>query len=111
VKFQSVPPFSAEEMASIRKVLLLQRETLELACFLSLYARDVKAFERYIAQLKTFYNDYRAVMPPSSSQGALLGLYLLGLLSQNQIADFHTGQPAGLGGRDGSACATRSASG
>ena len=72
--------------------MLITREMLELACFLSLYSKDVPAFERYIAQLKTYYNDYQSVLGPASgnNQGAVLGLYLLCLLSQNQIAEFHT---------------------
>ena len=90
VKLHSSPPLNADEVTLARKVLLWQRETLELACFLSLYSRDVAAFERYMAQLKTYYNDYRAVLAPSPSQGPVLGMYLLCLLSQNQIADFHT---------------------
>lgn len=71
-------------------VIQLQRDTLELACFLSLYAKDVKSFERYMAQVKVYYNDYQSILPASPQQGPILGLYLLCLLSQNQIADFHT---------------------
>lgn len=87
---------SSSSPSDQKRVLLITREMLELACFLSLYSKDVPAFERYIAQLKTYYNDYQAVLGPATAagqqnnQGAILGLYLLCLLSQNQIAEFHT---------------------
>jgi 26S proteasome regulatory subunit N12 len=87
VKQQSSPPADAVALSDF---LGLQRATLESAAFLSLYAKDVPAFVRYIAQLKTSYNDMRAYLPPSKAQAPLLGAYLLCLLAQNHIADFHT---------------------
>ncbi len=71
-------------------LLQLQRETVELACMLSLYVGDVIGFERYVSQVKVFYNDYRSLLSDSALQGPVLGLYLLCLLSQNRISDFHT---------------------
>ena len=47
-------------------------------------------FERYMAQLKTYYHDYDALLPESAFKYELLGLNLLCLLSKNKIADFHT---------------------
>ena len=79
-----------QSASSDPRLLQMNRDALELACFLSLYAHDVKTFARYIAQVKVYYNDYQSILPPSQLQGPVLGLYLLYLLSQNQIADFHT---------------------
>lgn len=90
VQFPASPPFTNEQLPTVRQTLQLQRDTLELACFLSLYARDIKSFERYMAQVKVYYNDYQSLLPASPHQGPILGLYLLCLLSQNHIADFHT---------------------
>jgi len=90
VQFNTTPPFSQDQLPDIRRVLSVQREMLEFACFLSLYSKDVNAFERYITQLKVVYNDFATFMPVSQQQAPLLGLYLLCLLSQNRIADFHT---------------------
>jgi len=68
----------------------LARETLELGALYSIRCRDAESFERYFAQLKTFYHDLRAVLPPSSRELMLVGLNLLRLLAQNRIAEFHT---------------------
>lgn len=43
-----------------------------------------------MAQLKTYYYDYNGEVPDSAFMYELLGLNLLCLLSQNQIAEFHT---------------------
>lgn len=53
-------------------------------------SRDIPAFERYIAQLKTYYNDLSHKLPTSPRLHLFLGLDLLRLLSQNKISDFHT---------------------
>lgn len=90
MQFPTNPPFTNEQLPLVRKTLQLQRDGLELACFLSLYARDIKSFERYMAQVKVYYNDYQSLLPASQHQGPILGLYLLCLLSQNHIAEFHT---------------------
>ncbi|KAJ3028492.1 UNVERIFIED_CONTAM: hypothetical protein HDU68_001560 [Siphonaria sp. JEL0065] len=72
------------------KELLLTREILEIGAQWSIKAKDIPSFERYIAQLKTYYNDYSTSLPVSQRQYPLLGLNLLRLLSQNRIAEFHT---------------------
>ncbi|KAI9332662.1 SAC3/GANP/Nin1/mts3/eIF-3 p25 family-domain-containing protein [Obelidium mucronatum] len=72
------------------KELLLTREILEIGAQWSIKAKDFPSFERYIAQLKTYYNDYSSALPASQRQYSLLGLNLLCLLSQNRIAEFHT---------------------
>jgi hypothetical protein len=67
---------------------LLAREILEHAALFSIKARDTAAFERFIAQLKSYYFDEHA-LPRSQREYLLLGLNLLNLLSQNRIAEFH----------------------
>lgn len=51
---------------------------------------DIPGFERYMAQLQTYYHDYQSKLPESPFQFQLLGLNLLCLLSQNRVAEFHT---------------------
>ena len=63
---------------------------MEIGANHAIASKDVEAFERYIAQLKTYYQDYRHVLPASAFEKELLGLNLLCLLAQNKIADFHT---------------------
>jgi len=71
------------------KEQLLARETLELACFLSIRRRDLSGFERHIAQLKMYYND-PTVVEASKQKYPLIGLYLLHLLTSDRIGEFHT---------------------
>lgn len=51
---------------------------------------DIPSFERYMAQLKCYYFDYKSDLPESAYKYQLLGLNLLFLLSQNRVAEFHT---------------------
>merc|ERR1712112_48297 len=50
---------------------------------------DIPMFERYMAQLQTYYHDYSIKLPESAFKYQLLGLNLLCLLSQNRVAEFH----------------------
>ncbi|KAI8586842.1 hypothetical protein HDU88_008997 [Geranomyces variabilis] len=78
------------ERAASAEELLLAREVLETGAQWSIRAKDIPSFERYIFQLKTYYNDYNATLPPSARMYPLLGLNLLRLLAQNNISEFHT---------------------
>lgn len=88
-QFQLIPPFKADE-ATVKKHLLLARETLELATYVSVSAGDEEAFERHVNQVKPYYQDYSAILPASERQWPITGLYLLFLLARNRIADFHS---------------------
>ncbi|KAI8817967.1 COP9 signalosome [Fimicolochytrium jonesii] len=70
--------------------LLLAREVLEIGAQWSIRVKDIPSFERYISQLKTYYNDYSKQLPESARTYPLLGLNLLRLLAQNRISEFHT---------------------
>lgn len=64
---------------------------LELGAQTSIKARDLASFERGISQLSTYYFDYPvAVLAASQRMATLLSLYLIALLSQTRIAEFHT---------------------
>ena len=88
--FPLLPPFSGDA-ATTKKHLSLARETLELACFSSLRSSppDVVAFVRHVTQLRMYYQDYSALLPPSPNEAALTGAWLLSLLSRHQLAEFH----------------------
>ncbi|OON21701.1 SAC3/GANP family protein [Opisthorchis viverrini] len=79
-----------EENEASRRELFIARDTLEIACFLALEKRDIPLFEHYMAQLKSYYYDYRSHLPESAVKYELLGLNLLRLLAQGRLADFHT---------------------
>ncbi|KZW03793.1 hypothetical protein EXIGLDRAFT_635085 [Exidia glandulosa HHB12029] len=70
--------------------LIVARDILEIGAFWSIRSKDVPSFDRYFAQLQTFYTDYNAILPPSPREYPLRGLNLIRLLTQNRIADFHT---------------------
>ncbi|KAF9535118.1 COP9 signalosome [Crepidotus variabilis] len=70
--------------------LRIAREVLEIGAYASIRSRDVPSFDRYYSQLLTFYVDYSETLPPSPHEPAIRGLYLIRLLTQNRIADFHT---------------------
>ncbi|KAL1931593.1 hypothetical protein VTP01DRAFT_9736 [Rhizomucor pusillus] len=70
--------------------LVTAREILEMGAYYSVRAKDIESFERYIAQLNTYYHDLASVIPPSPQMYPLTGLNLLRLLSQNRLSDFHT---------------------
>ncbi|CAH0755346.1 unnamed protein product [Diatraea saccharalis] len=76
--------------AANQKELILARDVLEIGAQWAVATKDVKAFERYISQLKCYYFDYKDHLPESSFMYQLLGLNLLFLLSQNRVAEFHT---------------------
>ncbi|TPX37481.1 hypothetical protein SmJEL517_g00702 [Synchytrium microbalum] len=72
------------------KELILARDVLELGAHYAIKTGQIDEFERYMSQLKTYYNDYRTLLPQSEKQYSLLGLNLLNLLAQNRIGEFHT---------------------
>ncbi|TRY74962.1 hypothetical protein TCAL_04966 [Tigriopus californicus] len=79
-----------DELPKLKQELMVARDILEIGANYSIAAQDVESFERYMAQLKTYYSDYSHILPESPYQFELLGLNLLCLLSKNKIADFHT---------------------
>jgi len=82
--------FMPTDAAANPEELKLARQVLEIGALYSVQVEDIPAFERYMAQLKTYYFDYSTVLQESPRQYQLLGLYLLCLLSQNRVAEFHT---------------------
>jgi len=70
--------------------LQMTREILEIGAFYSLERHDVASFERYVAQLRSYYQDYKSHgLPDSPNRAHILGLNLLHLLAQNRLAEFH----------------------
>lgn len=69
--------------------LVAARHVLETAVFVSIYLRDDAEFSRLIAQLRPFYRKELGI-PVSSNKNKIIALYLLVLLSRNEIAEFHT---------------------
>jgi len=74
----------------VKEDLLLGRDVLEMGALFSISAKDIPAFERYMAQLKSYYLDFSNSLQESTLKYELLGLNLLWILTQNRIAEFHT---------------------
>ncbi|KAH8930728.1 hypothetical protein BT69DRAFT_1327653 [Atractiella rhizophila] len=66
------------------------RDVLEISAFYSLRSRSITLFSRALSQLSPFYSASFSELAPSASQGPLISLSLLLLLSQNRISQFHT---------------------
>jgi 26S proteasome regulatory subunit N12 len=64
-------------------------EIYEYAVFQSIEEKDIRGFQRNYTTLNFYYNELRDVLPESSKKNSVLGLYLLYLLSQNKISEFH----------------------
>jgi 26S proteasome regulatory subunit N12 len=81
-------PTKGEE-ATIQE-LNVSRDTLEIGAQYCVARQDTQGFQRYMAQLQSYYYDYAGLLPESALKYQLLGLNLLCLLSQNRVAEFHT---------------------
>ncbi|TKS80723.1 26S proteasome non-ATPase regulatory subunit 8 [Collichthys lucidus] len=76
--------------ALTKQQLILARDVLEIGALWSILKKDIPSFERYMAQLKCYYFDYKEELPEAAYMHQLLGLNLLFLLSQNRVSEFHT---------------------
>nr|XP_020470411.1 26S proteasome non-ATPase regulatory subunit 8 [Monopterus albus] len=81
-------PTSASALT--KQQLILARDVLEIGALWSILKKDIPSFERYMAQLKCYYFDYKDELPEAAYMHQLLGLNLLFLLSQNRVSEFHT---------------------
>uniref|UniRef100_A0A665V5H4 CSN8/PSMD8/EIF3K domain-containing protein n=1 Tax=Echeneis naucrates TaxID=173247 RepID=A0A665V5H4_ECHNA len=70
--------------ALTKQQLILARDVLEIGALWSILKKDIPSFERYMAQLKCYYFDYKEELPEAAYMHQLLGLNLLFLLSQNR---------------------------
>jgi len=84
-------PVSKQEVTKNEEFVII-REVLEIGAMWSIKKQDIPSFERYIQQLKCYYNldSNEDEHNKSAYKYQLLGLNLLCLLSQNRVAEFHT---------------------
>ncbi|EPZ34553.1 hypothetical protein ROZALSC1DRAFT_26785 [Rozella allomycis CSF55] len=90
LKASLIPQVLGNPKTTDVKNLVVARDVLELGALWSIRMKDIPSFERFYNQLKTFYHDYKTIMPESPRMYSIFGLYLLCLLSQSRIADFHS---------------------
>ena len=84
--FEGLPPSRKIE----KRECILAREVYEHATLLAVEKEDIEAFERNFAIVKTYYDEFDGILPESTRKYAILGLYLLYLLSFNKISEYHT---------------------
>ena len=84
--FENLPPSLNVDM----KECALAREVYEYSTFLAVEKEDIEAFERNFTIVKTYYDEFEKILPPSQKKYSILGLYLLYLLSFNKISEYHT---------------------
>ncbi|KAJ1500294.1 hypothetical protein HMI56_003905 [Coelomomyces lativittatus] len=75
------------------QILMLTRDLLEMGTFYAIHLKDVHLFEQYYHQVSIYY---AWPLPGSSSSSSssskhaqVVGFYLLHLLAQNRMAEFH----------------------
>merc|ERR1711971_440409 len=90
VALTAVTFLPTDDSSPSKQELLVARDVLEIGALWSIAKRDIPSFERYMAQLKIYYMDYKDNLPDSTYRFQLLGLNLLCLLAQNRLAEFHT---------------------
>lgn len=78
--FENIPPCQQCDP----KECIIAREVYEYATFLSVEKKDIPEFERNICILRSYYDEFEGVIPPSQKKSAIVGLYLLYLLSFNK---------------------------
>ena len=64
--------------------LICSGEMLESGALYCIKKEDISSFERYLVQLKAFYNECKGIIPTSERQYPIIGLYLLFLIYQNR---------------------------
>mmetsp|Transcript_4217 Transcript_4217/g.7388 ORF Transcript_4217/g.7388 Transcript_4217/m.7388 type:complete len:216 (-) Transcript_4217:360-1007(-) len=89
IKFESLPP-NTETTRSSKKERQLARDIYESAVVLSVAAQDKAALARHLQLLRPFNFEYRAEIGDSSRRGEMIGLELLVLLVQQELAEFHS---------------------
>jgi len=91
--FENIPPcldmdkkecILARKYAFRKQLTIFVGEVYEFATFLSVEKKDIAEFERNICVLKSYYDEFEDAIPKSSKKMAIIGLYLLYLLSYNK---------------------------
>lgn len=88
LNIDSLPPINHNTSNSIEE-RLIAKEFYEQAAVLSINVNDKDLFQRNIASLKMYYNNATATATVSEMKITVIGLYLLFLLIENRLSDFH----------------------
>lgn len=89
LEFDSLPPLASNTPYATQE-RCVARTFFEGAVLYALRAGDRTALHRYLAQLRPFYSDFDAPVSDSPLKGAITGLNLLTLLTDQALAEFHS---------------------
>ncbi|GBG34708.1 26S proteasome non-ATPase regulatory subunit 8 [Hondaea fermentalgiana] len=88
-EFEALPP-NTEVTRTSKKQRQLARDIYESAVVLSVAANDKAAIARHLQLLRPFNFEYRDEIGDSSRRAEMIGLELLVLLVQQELAEFHS---------------------
>lgn len=89
VELDSLPPVALESPTAEQE-RVLARDVYEHAVILAIKSSDKEAFQRYLGTLRPYYTGFGPAVSESSAKSSVVGLHLLFLLVENQLAEFHS---------------------
>lgn len=92
MELDSLPPLALETSGhDVEQERVLAREVYEHAVLLAVKCEDKDAFQRYLATLRPYYTgSFGPLVSESAFKSPIVGLHLLFLLVENQLAEFHS---------------------
>ena len=90
MELDSLPPLAIDS-PDANEERILAREVYEHAVILAVKNEDKEDFQRYLATLRPYYSSsFDATVSESALKSSIVGLHMLFLLVENQLADFHS---------------------
>lgn len=90
MELDSLPPLALDTPGAEQE-RILAREVYEHAVLLAVKCEDKEAFQRYLATLRPYYTgSFGPLVSESAFKSPIVGLHLLFLLVENQLAEFHS---------------------
>lgn len=90
LELDSLPPLALES-PSAEEERVVAREVYEHAVLLAIKSSDKLAFQRFLGTLRPYYTgSFGPKVSESAFQSPIVGLHLLFLLVENQLAEFHS---------------------
>lgn len=92
MELDSLPPLALESPGhDSEQERVLAREVYEHAVLLAVKCEDKEAFQRFLATLRPYYTgSFGPLVSESAFKSPIVGLHLLFLLVENQLAEFHS---------------------
>lgn len=89
MELDSLPPVVMES-PNAEAERILARQVYEHAVILAVKDGNKEEFQRFLSTLRPYYNGFSDAVSQSELKPSIVGLHLLFLLVENQLADFHS---------------------